>query len=95
MTITIAPLTTTVFDSAPDEKSGMASGINNAAARAGSLVAIAALGLAFGAGSSPDVGGAPLERAYRLAMMAAAVLAGLSALTAALTISPRKEGRAA
>ena len=94
MTITIAPLTTTVFDSAPDETSGMASGINNAAARAGSLVAIAALGLVFGAGTSPDVGGAPLERAYRLAMMAAAVLAGLSALTAALTISPRKEGRA-
>ena len=43
MTITIAPLTTTVFDSAPNEMSGTASGINNAAARTGSLVAIAAL----------------------------------------------------
>jgi hypothetical protein len=46
MTIAIAPLTTTVFDSSPNEMSGIASGINNAAARAGSLVAIAALGLA-------------------------------------------------
>ena len=41
MTITIAPLTTTVFDSAPDERSGTASGINNAAARAGSRYAVA------------------------------------------------------
>ena len=85
MTITIAPLTTTVFDSAPNEMSGTASGINNAAARMGSLVAIAALGLVFGA-ASPDVAGSALENAYRLAMIAAAVLAGLSALTAALTI---------
>ena len=89
MTITIAPLTTTVFDSAPDERSGTASGINNAAARAGSLVAIAALGLVFGTAGSPDVGGSALASAYRLTMIAAAALAGLSALTAALTISPR------
>ena len=89
MTITIAPLTTTVFDSAPNEMSGTASGINNAAARAGSLVAIAALGLAFGAAASPDAAGSALASAYRAAMIAAAVLAGLSALTAALTIRPR------
>ena len=89
MTITIAPLTTTVFDSAPDEKSGTASGINNAAARAGSLIAVAALGLAFGAVASPQAGGSALASAYRAAMIAAAVLAGLSALTGALTIRPR------
>lgn len=90
MTVTIAPLTTTVFDSAPDEKSGTASGINNAAARLGSLVAIAALGLAFGGAVSPGVAGSALANAYRLAMIGAAVLAGLSALTAALTIRPRQ-----
>ena len=77
-----------MFDSAPDEKSGTASGINNAAARAGSLV-VAALGLAFGAVASPRTGGFALASAYRAAMIAAAVLAGLSALTAALTIRPR------
>jgi hypothetical protein len=48
MTVSIPPLTITVFDSAPDEKSGTASGVNNAAARGGKLVAVAALGLAFG-----------------------------------------------
>jgi len=85
MTITIAPLTTTVFDSAPADMSGTASGINNAAARAGSLVAIAALGLVFGA-ASPEAGGMLSGNAYRLAMFAAAVVAGLGACTAALTI---------
>lgn len=93
MTITIAPLTTTVFDSAPNEMSGIASGINNAAARAGSLVAIAALGLIF-AGATPDAPDAhasTLASAYVTAMTAAAVLAGLSALTAALTIRRSKD----
>ena len=32
MTLSVAPLTTTVFDSVPDEMTGIASGINNAAA---------------------------------------------------------------
>jgi EmrB/QacA subfamily drug resistance transporter len=93
MTATIAPLTTTVFDSAPADMSGTASGINNAAARAGSLVAIAALGLAFGA-ASPDTGGMLSESAYRLAMVAAAVVAGAGAITAALTIHSRTRKRA-
>lgn len=35
MTLCIAPLTTTIFDSAPRDRSGIASGINNAAARTG------------------------------------------------------------
>jgi len=85
MTVTIAPLTTAVFDSAPADMSGTASGINNAAARAGSLVAIAALGLAFGA-ASPEAGATLSESAYRLAMIAAALVAGAGAITAALTI---------
>ena len=93
MTITIAPLTTTVFDSAPDAMSGIASGINNAAARAGSLIAIAALGLVFsstttGAPGPPSLGAgaSTLGDGYVRAMLAAALLAGSSALAAALTI---------
>jgi EmrB/QacA subfamily drug resistance transporter len=93
MTITIAPLTTTVFDSAPNEMSGIASGINNAAARAGTLVAIAALGLAFSTATTsaaPDADGPALASAYVIAMTAAALLAGLSALTAALAVRAGK-----
>jgi hypothetical protein len=89
MTIAVSPLTTTVFNATPDDKTGTASGINNAAARAGSLLAVAALGLAIG-GRSMNVDADALLDAYRLTMWAAGVLAVLSSLTAALTIAPRR-----
>jgi EmrB/QacA subfamily drug resistance transporter len=92
MTIAVPPLTTTVFNAAPDDKTGTASGINNAAARAGSLLAVAAIGLAIG-GSAMDVGNAALTDAYRHTMWAAGVLAALGALVAALTITPRQAAR--
>jgi EmrB/QacA subfamily drug resistance transporter len=90
MAITIAPLTTTVFDTAPGDMNGIASGINNAAARAGSLLAIAALGLLYPISPGEMPGGAALATAYTRAMFAAAVLGGLSALTAALTVRGRR-----
>jgi sugar phosphate permease len=91
MTFSVAPLTTTVLDSAPEDRSGTASGINNAAARAGGLVAIAAIGFAFGSSGTPGGDGSSLVVAYRWVMSAAAVLALLSALIAAVSLTGRPE----
>jgi EmrB/QacA subfamily drug resistance transporter len=44
----VAPLTATVLAAAPDDHAGIASGINNAVARAGALFAVSALPVAVG-----------------------------------------------
>ena len=43
LALLVAPLTATVLAAAPDRNAGIASGVNNAVARAGSLLAVAAL----------------------------------------------------
>jgi MFS family permease len=90
MTLAIPALTTTVFDSAPDADSGAASGINNAAARTGGLLAVAALGIAFGKSDLASLGEDGLSSAYRTVMLFSAGAAVLSALCAATMISAQE-----
>jgi hypothetical protein len=93
MTISIPPLTAAIFDGTPEEASGTSSGINNAAARGGGLLAVAAIGLAFGGADLTKIDAASLQSAYATVMIGAAALALLSAGCAAISISPvRKSG---
>ncbi|GCD90109.1 MFS transporter [Nocardioides sp. LS1] len=82
----VAPLTATVLAAAPDEHAGLASGVNNAVARAGSLLAVAALPLLVGLRGDDYADPAVLDDAYRSAMVVCAALLVLGGLLSWATI---------
>ncbi len=74
LALMVAPLTATVLAAAPDEHAGIASGVNNAVARAGSLLAVAALPVAVGLSGAEYADPVAFDAAYRSALIACAVL---------------------
>jgi EmrB/QacA subfamily drug resistance transporter len=87
LALMVAPLTMTVLAAAPDDRAGIASGVNNAVARAGSLLAVAALPVAVGLGGDQYADPVAFDDAYGKAMLSCAALLVLGGVISWLTIT--------
>jgi EmrB/QacA subfamily drug resistance transporter len=87
LALMVAPLTATVLSAAPGDRTGIASGVNNAVARAGSLLAVAALPVAVGLSGDEYDDPVAFGGAYGHAMMICAGLLALGGLVSWLTIT--------
>jgi hypothetical protein len=78
----VAPLTAAVLAAAPESLVGVASGVNNAVARSGGLLAIAVIPGLVGLGSPQGLAPEAVQRGF-----AAALWIGAGLLTAAAAVS--------
>jgi len=86
LTVLVAPLTATVLAAADDRYAGVASGVNNAVARAAGLLAVAGLPLLVGLSTESGLDPVGLDAAYTLAMIGNAALLAAGGVLAWLTI---------
>ena len=86
LTLTVAPLTATVLDAAPDRFAGIASGVNNAIARAASLLAVAVIPVVAGIGGEDYTDPGAFDAGFRTAMLLCAVLMAAGGLLSLATI---------
>src|SRR3954453_8893424 len=86
MAVTITPLTATVLGAAPDALAGIASGVNNAVARAAQLLAVAALPVAVGLSGGDYTNPPTFSAGYRAAMIVCAALFAIGGLVSGATI---------
>jgi EmrB/QacA subfamily drug resistance transporter len=86
MAVTVAPLTATVLAAAPEELTGVASGVNNAVARAAQLLAVAALPVVVGLSGDDYTQPLAFTAGYRTALMVCAALFAVGGLVSWWTI---------
>ena len=86
LAVTVAPLTATVLGAAPDALAGIASGVNNAVARAAQLLAVAALPVAVGLSGDDYTQPAAFTAGYRTALIVCTVLFAAGGTVSWLTI---------
>lgn len=86
LALLVAPLTATVLAAASDEHAGIASGVNNAVARAGSLLAVAALPVAVGLSGAEYADPSAFDAAYGAATRVCAALLVLGGALAWSTV---------
>ncbi|TKG65243.1 MFS transporter [Prauserella endophytica] len=93
LSLTVAPLTATALGSVDDRHAGIASGVNNAVARAAGLLAVAVLPLAAGLGTGSLTDPVALAPAYRTAMLICAGLLLAGAVIAVIGVPAALRGR--
>jgi EmrB/QacA subfamily drug resistance transporter len=86
LALMVAPLTATVLAAAPDRHAGVASGVSNAVARIGSLLAVAVLPVAVGLSGEEYADAVAFDAGYRSALLACAVLLVAGGLVSWFTI---------
>jgi EmrB/QacA subfamily drug resistance transporter len=86
LTVFVAPLTATVMGTAPPDQVGIASGVNNAVARAASLLAVAVLPALAGLHGDAYRHAEVMVRGYRIVAISSAAMLVVAALVVAVTV---------
>lgn len=86
LTLTVAPLTSTVLAAAPAEHAGIASAVNNDVARTAGLLAVAVLPVAAGISGAGALEPARFDSGFKTAMTIAAALCAAGGLLSWFTI---------